>query len=124
MKVAIVGSRDWVDLSRVVTQVGTIAWEDPASVIVSGGAPGVDKTAEETAEELGLETLIFPADWDKYGKGAGFVRNKLIVEAADVVIAFWNGESKGTKNTIDEALRQKKDMLIFFPSLDDETDDQ
>ena len=47
---------------------------------------------------------VFPADWDKYGKRAGYLRNVQMAEYADALLAFWDGESRGTKNMIDEAL--------------------
>lgn len=114
IKVAIVGSRGFSDLARVQQAVASLKQFDPQITIVSGGAKGVDKAAEDAARYLKLNTVIFPAEWHKHGKQAGMVRNKLIVNEADHVIAFWDGKSKGTKNTIDLALKNKKNLEVVF----------
>ena len=105
MKIAIVGSRNYSDLDHVRGIVKSLSRD---TEIVSGGAPGVDKIAEQAAIDRGMPTKIFPADWEKYGRGAGAIRNKAIVNYADGVIAFWDGTSRGTKNTIDLADKQSK----------------
>ena len=75
--------------------------------IVSGGANGADKLGERFAKESGYELRVFPADWDKNGKSAGFIRNKEMAEFAkedsdySMLIAFWDGKSKGTDNMIE-----------------------
>jgi len=81
--------------------------------IVSGGAYGADALAERFAREKGIPTIIFKPDWDKYGKSAGFKRNILIVNEADVVVAFWDGFSKGTKNSIELAEKSKKPVIVM-----------
>ena len=101
MKVAIVGSRNFSDLSKVKQYVGTLP---PNSVIVSGGARGPDKAAELAALELGMEIEIYLPDWEAYGKSAGMVRNQQIVDHADMLVAFWDGKSRGTRNSIQRAL--------------------
>jgi len=85
--------------------------------IVSGGAKGADTLAEQFAKENNLPVKIFKPDWAKYGRGAGPVRNKQIVEYADKVIAFWDGESKGTKSSIDLAEKSGKLLTVkrFLP---------
>lgn len=110
MNVAIVGSRDFSRLHLVEQFVLGLASD---SVIVSGGAHGVDAVAEETARSRGLEVIIFKADWDKYGKSAGFIRNKSIVDHSDIIVAFWDGESKGTHSTIKLAKKFGKTLLIM-----------
>lgn len=81
--------------------------------IVSGGAPGADSLAEDYADFHKVPTDIFKADWDKYGKSAGFKRNKTIVDNSDVVIAFWDGVSKGTRSTIEYARSIKKPVIVY-----------
>jgi predicted Rossmann fold nucleotide-binding protein DprA/Smf involved in DNA uptake len=110
MKVAIVGSRAYPNLSKVRAYIQSLPLD---TIIVSGGARGVDKCAEKVAESIGLQTEIYPADWHKYGKAAGMKRNQQIVEASDRVVAFWDGESKGTKNTIDTAKKLGKEVTVF-----------
>lgn len=75
----------------------------PLDVVVSGGAAGPDRTAIEWANSRGVPCEIHYAEWSKYGKRAGMVRNKKMLETADAVIAFWDGESRGTKNMIEIA---------------------
>lgn len=78
---------------------------DRTSTIVHGrAANGADKIAHQEAEKLGLRVEPHPANWAKYGKSAGFVRNKEMVDiGADLCIAFWDGKSNGTKHTMDLA---------------------
>ena len=72
-------------------------------VIISGHARGADSLGEKYASDEDLDLEIYPADWKKYGKSAGFMRNEQMADIADAVIAFWNGESHGTKHMIDTA---------------------
>jgi len=72
-------------------------------VIISGHARGADSLGEKYASDEDLDLEIYPADWKKYGKSAGFMRNEQMADIADAVIAFWNGESHGTKHMIDIA---------------------
>jgi len=95
VRVAIVGSRQGVKLAKVQKFVHDLAAKYPDAVVISGGAKGVDTAAVEDARAYGLRTEVYPADWDRHGKSAGFRRNRQIVAAADVVVAFWNGESRG-----------------------------
>jgi hypothetical protein len=110
MKVAIVGSREYPNLSKVRAYIQRLPID---TVIVSGGAKGVDKCAEKVASSIGLQTEIYPADWHKFGKAAGMKRNQQIVEASDLIVAFWDGESRGTKNTIDTAKKLGKGVTVF-----------
>lgn len=111
MKVAIVGSRDFLELSRVVEYVRGL----PAgTIVVSGGARGVDSVAETAARECGLSVQVFKPDWDKHGLRAGFVRNLEIIGNADRVVAFWNGASRGTKHSISIARNYGKPVEIVL----------
>lgn len=71
--------------------------------IVSGGARGADRLGEYCSGLFHCGLSIFPADWDKYGKSAGYIRNKQMAEYATHLIAVWDGKSKGTKHMIDIA---------------------
>ena len=73
--------------------------------LVYGGAKGADTLAMLWAKKNEIPVRCFPADWDKYGKQAGYIRNQQIAEYADALIAFWDGKSKGTKHMIDLAKR-------------------
>ena len=96
MKIAIIGSRSFQDYGLLIK---TMASYTP-STIVSGGAKGADTLAERYAGEIGVDCNIFKPDWKRYGRAAGPKRNKQIVEASDLIIAFWNGKSRGTFSTI------------------------
>lgn len=112
MKIAIVGSRGWKDREIIKKYISTLPKD---TVIVSGGAKGADLIAESCAKELGLETKIFLPEWSEHGSRAGIFRNSLIVSYSDKVVAFWDGQSKGTKDTIDKALKASniKEILII-----------
>ena len=109
-KVAIVGSRSFTPLSKVREYISQLPLD---TIIVSGGAEGVDRQAVGWARVLQMETLVFKPDWDKYGKSAGILRNTQIVDACDRLVAFWDGESKGTKDSIDKARKAGKQVVII-----------
>lgn len=110
MKVAIIGSRSYHCLDQVLEFVNKLK---EGTVVVSGGANGVDKVAEAAAKARGLKTLIFLPDWDKYGNRAGLERNKLIIDAADGVIAFWDEVSRGTVHSMSLARLAKKPLIVY-----------
>jgi hypothetical protein len=116
MKIAIVGSRtfgDRIEDTKVRNAVKAYVASLPSdTVIVSGGASGVDTWAENAARECGLGVIVFKPDWKLYGKSAGMIRNGQIIEAADSVVAFWNGGSSGTANSIERAKRAGKPVVI------------
>lgn len=113
MKLAIVGSRSFSDLSLMLR---TVQSNYPGIThIISGGAKGADSTARQVAEDLGIEIVEIKPDWKRFGRGAGPIRNKTIVEQADRVLAFWDGTSKGTKQAIEYArsLGKEVDLIMF-----------
>lgn len=103
-KVAVVGSRDYYNkqesraiINRVLDEIGLTHQEIE---IVSGLARGADTLGEEFAYDFNIRFHPFPADWDKFGKAAGYIRNGEMAQVSDYVIAFWDGKSRGTKNMI------------------------
>lgn len=72
-------------------------------MVVSGTARGVDQLGEQFAKDFSLPVTRFPANWDAYGKQAGFLRDKEMAEHADALIAVWDGKSRGTEHMIDIA---------------------
>jgi len=111
LSVAIIGSRTFDDYQLVKRTMSP--YINKISNMVSGGAVGADKLGERWANEHRVEKLLFFPNWKKHGKKAGPIRNKTIVENSDVIICFWDGESKGTKSSIDLAHQLNKDILII-----------
>jgi hypothetical protein len=87
----------------------------PMPTIISGGAGGVDTWARNAAKRFDTPFEEYPADWEHNGKAAGYIRNQEMVLAADKVIAFWDGQSKGTKHTIDLCLKHRTNLEVIFP---------
>ena len=113
MKVAVVGSREW-PYPEMVKEFISRFHKD--IVVISGHARGVDRYAETFAREAGLEVISIPANWDKHGNKAGYIRNVEMVEKCDCLVAFWDLKSKGTKHSIDLILNSNKDFLVFSVS--------
>lgn len=113
MKLAIVGSRTFNDYEKFLDYVQWY-FKNETDTIISGGAKGADALAKRYAQYWDFEYIEYPADWNKYGKSAGFMRNQQIVDACDMVLAFWDGVSKGTKHTIELARRAKKPTFIIY----------
>ena len=103
-KVIIAGSRSFSNyklLKRVCNKFLRNKRKTHNVIIVSGGARGADSLGEKYSDEEGFDLEVYPAQWDKYGKRAGFRRNEQMAEIADALIAFWDGKSHGTKHMID-----------------------
>jgi hypothetical protein len=83
--------------------------------VVSGGAAGADRIGARVARELGIAVTEHLPDWNAHGRRAGFVRNAAIVADCDRVVAFWDGVSRGTANTIDQARAAGKPVRVFRP---------
>ena len=107
MKIAIIGSRN--------IQIDDLSPYIPADCdeIISGGARGVDTCAAEYARSHNLKLTEILPDYQKFGRAAPIVRNRAIVEAADAVIAFWDGSSRGTKSVIDFCQKTSKSCRVF-----------
>lgn len=116
MKISIIGSRTFNDYDFLKKSVLESIDINDVDEIVSGGARGADKLGELFAGEFNKSTNIFLPDWDKYGKRAGFIRNADIIKNSDFVFAFWDGESKGTLDSINTAKKLKKKIIIFNTS--------
>lgn len=113
MRVAIIGSRGlWVNnlgkyLPNGVTE------------IVSGGAKGIDSCARAYALENEIKLTEFLPDYKRYGRGAPLKRNWQIIEYADLVLAFWDGKSRGTKFVIDNCKNMGVPVKIFMTNKSD-----
>jgi hypothetical protein len=99
-RVVVCGGRDFQDYARLEQSLDTLLNGLPPVEIISGAAHGADLLGERYARTRGLICHRFPADWQRYGRRAGYVRNQQMVDQCDRVVAFWDGQSRGTKNTI------------------------
>lgn len=110
MKVIIAGSRS-IDNYEII-DIAIKSSKFQVTEIITGGAPGIDSLAERYAKENNIPIQVFHADWEKHGKKAGPIRNKLMANNADALIAIWDGKSPGTKNMIDIALKARLKVSI------------
>lgn len=111
--IAIVGSRRYARPEDVAVAVDYLCSHHPGWKLVSGGAAGVDTWAAEAARQRGIEVVEIRPDWTAYGRSAGMIRNREIVARAEVVIAFWDGKSTGTQNSIQHAKALGKQLFVI-----------
>ena len=112
-KVIIAGSRGFSNYKLLREQCNKFLREKRKTnniIIVSGHARGADTLGEKYAQDEGFALEIYPAQWKKLGKQAGYRRNEQMAEVADALIAFWDGSSKGTKHMID--IMNEKNLLV------------
>ena len=108
------GSRGFADLGAVAAYIRSLP---PETTVVSGGALGVDSVAEKEAERRGLRTEIYRVDPEGVSSRGEFAqrahaRNQLIVDASDMLVAFWDGHSRGTLDSIKRAQRAGKRIEV------------
>ena len=117
---AIVGSRNTgtVDFSLVMDELRQRI-KDRVAEVTGGGAKGYDTMAAAWAILRGIAVTELRPDYQKHGRAATFIRNRAIVDSADIVVAFWDGKSRGTKYTIDYAEKKKKDIIIVNTEKDE-----
>lgn len=108
MKVAVVGSR-----SLCVENLGKYLPKETTEII-SGGAQGVDTSAREYALGHGLKLTEFFPEYSRYGRFAPLKRNITIIENADLVLAFWDGKSRGTKYVVDKCKKQNIPVTVHL----------
>jgi hypothetical protein len=109
-KVIIAGGRDFSDYQLLVEKCDKYLANQTNIEIVSGTAKGADSLGERYAKDKGYNVKPFPADWAAFGKRAGYLRNEQMANYANALIAFWDGESRGTKHMIDIAT--EKGLLV------------
>jgi len=111
--ISIIGSRTFNNYSYAKTKILDIIKTNKISVtrIISGGAQGSDKIAEKFAETFKIPIEVITPDWSK-GKSGGVIRNTDIINKSDCVIAFWDGKSKGTLDSINKAKRGNKKLFV------------
>ena len=111
MRTIIAGSRNVNAYEAVKEAIKESGFE--ITMIISGGAKGVDRLGERFAIENSIPFQRFLPDWSKYGKAAGPVRNAEMAKNADALIAIWNGSSKGTKNMIKTASKYGLKTYVY-----------
>jgi hypothetical protein len=112
MKVIIAGSRNFNDYNLLKTSCDNLLTQFTNIEIVSGTARGADKLGERYAREKGYDIKEFPANWN-LGKSAGYIRNDEMAQYSDMLIAFWDGTSKGTKHMIDLANKRSLKVVVI-----------
>jgi predicted Rossmann fold nucleotide-binding protein DprA/Smf involved in DNA uptake len=112
VRVAIVGSRRFSDPDRVTEYVNSLP---PRASIITGSASGVDAAATRAARAKGIPVRVLPASFDELADASkSAARNQRLVDACDVLVAFWDGASKGTRATVDRALDSGKEVHVFI----------
>jgi hypothetical protein len=109
VKVIIAGSRSVKRLEDVAQAVKESGFT--ITTVISGTAAGADRLGEEWARDKGIPVERFPADWEKHGKKAGFIRNVQMAETAAALIAIWDGKAKGTAHMI--GIAERRCMRVF-----------
>jgi len=112
MRLAIVGSRRFNNYDSFEKTIFKNYKIENITEIISGGAEGADTLAEAFAIKYSIPMSIFTPEWDLYGEYAVYMRNILIIDSADEVLAFWDGLSKGTKHLIELANVATKKLII------------
>lgn len=115
IRLAIVGSRSFGDYELLLRKIAEIYGEYEIECVVSGGAIGADSLGARYAAENGIPLVEHKPDWGRYGKAAGFIRNRYIIEDCTHCIAFWDGKSRGTKNDIDlcDEIGRPCEVVVF-----------
>ncbi|HET9410736.1 MAG TPA: SLOG family protein [Candidatus Dormibacteraeota bacterium] len=115
MRVAIVGSRHFSDPDRVAEYIDGL----PARAsIITGSASGVDAAATKAARTRGLAVQVMPASFDEVSDASkSAARNQRLVDACDVLVAFWDGASSGTRATVERALDSGKEVHVFLSKM-------
>lgn len=105
MRILCCGDRNWTSISKIRTRLEE--YRNTDTTIIHGNARGADRLSAQVAMELGLKVLSFPAQWERYGKAAGPIRNQQMLDegSPELVIAFHNDieNSKGTKDMLNRA---------------------
>lgn len=117
MRIIIAGSRT-VTENDVIKALRCCSWIGFTTAVVSGTAIGADFYGEKWAENHHIDIHKFPADWKKYGKRAGYIRNKMMAENAEGLIAIWDGKSQGTYNMIELANQYNLRIAILHIDTD------
>ena len=121
MKLTIAGNREFRDYELVKEAVAWSGYDIPDE-IVSGSAQGVDRLGERFANDMGLDSTQFEADWDEHGKSAGPKRSREMAEYSDAMLAIWDGSSSRTRSMIQEAYEVGIPVEVYLTSEPPEND--
>ena len=111
-RVIIAGSRDFTDLEYASGILSKAFANRQPDSIVCGMARGADTVGMIWAAKHGIKVDKFPADWEKRGRAAGYYRNREMAENAEALVAFWDGESRGTKHMITIAIELGLKVIV------------
>ena len=115
MKLIIAGSRGFTSYETLKATLKKLNLEEKNLIVISGCARGADILGEQWAYDFGKPLMRMPADWDKHGKSAGYRRNEEMAKIATHLVAFWDGQSRGTKHMID--LAEEYQLLIHVKAI-------
>lgn len=115
-KLIVAGGRDFNDKELFLKTMQQVEQElaEYSVALVSGMAKGADLMGYQFAKEQGITCHHFPADWSKHGKRAGYIRNQEMADFSDGLVAFWDGQSRGTKHMIETMKAQKKLVTVVY----------
>lgn len=113
LKIIIAGSRDFNNYNLLKQKLNFYIGEHKDIEIISGTARGTDSLGERYAIEKGFSLQRFPANWQKYGKRAGYLRNEEMAKYASHAIIFWDGKSKGTAHMIELCKKHKINYRVI-----------
>lgn len=113
----VAGGRDFTDFDRMKREICSLMWKELKGhevVIIQGECPtGADYLAKLSAQALGLTCVPCPADWRTHGRAAGPIRNSYMAEHGSGLLAFWDGESRGTADMIKKMKDKKKAVRVM-----------
>jgi hypothetical protein len=132
MRVLVCGSRDWTDAGRILKELLAVEYAHDAYVteVIHGGAGGADTLSGVAARKMcgygkpkaqvkknTPKITVFPADWKKHGRAAGFIRNQQMLDEGkpDLVLAFWKNKSRGTEDMIRRARKAGVEVRVIEP---------
>ena len=113
-RVIIAGSRTFKNYDLLEKKCDIIFSNKKPTSIICGEAAGADTLGKQYAEKHGIPVESFPADWEHNGRDAGYMRNIMMADYADALVAFWNGRSRGTQHMIDQMRTRELPIRIIF----------
>lgn len=114
LRLIVAGSRVFSDYELLKQRLDYYLKNQLDVTILSGTAQGADRLGEIYARERGYKLEQYPANWEQYGKSAGYKRNEQMAQLATHLVAFWDGESKGTKHMIDLAAKYQLNTRVVI----------